>query len=265
MDTHALKENIPNIFPRFTRLCISWKHTLSIYKVLNLILAWLEQKPYTHYFSPLSLQLTIKAMATVKFLCSYGGRIIPRYPDNKLRYHGGHTRVLSVQRSISFAGKLLFSSLSSSLSLYIWRCLLTELAVKLGEVCGMKVSSLRCQLPADDLDALVTVSSDEDLANLMEEYDLAATALKIRVFLSPPLSTMSSSSSSNSSTSRSCSPSSPSTVSPKTCPVCVERSHHRNTNKGCYVQRSPSRDQFYLVRNWNSSLTLWQWLEFLNS
>ncbi|KAF3520735.1 hypothetical protein F2Q69_00051327 [Brassica cretica] len=167
-------------------------------------------------------------MATVKFLCSYGGRIIPRYPDNKLRYHGGHTRVLSVQRSISFA----------------------ELAVKLGEVCGMKVSSLRCQLPADDLDALVTVSSDEDLANLMEEYDLAATALKIRVFLSPPLSTMSSSSSSsNSSTSRSCSPSSPSTVSPKTCPVCVERSHHRNTNKGCYVQRSPSRDQFYLVRN----------------
>ncbi|KAG2321615.1 hypothetical protein Bca52824_014828 [Brassica carinata] len=87
----------------------------------------------------------------------------PRYPDNKLRYHGGHTRVLSVQRSISFA----------------------ELAVKLGEVCGMKVSSLRCQLPADDLDALVTVSSDEDLANLMEEYDLAATALKIHVFLSP--------------------------------------------------------------------------------
>lgn len=255
MDTHALKENIPNIFPRFTRLCISWKHTLSIYKVLNLILALAWTKA-----------IHIKAMATVKFLCSYGGRIIPRYPDNKLRYHGGHTRVLSVQRSISFAGKLLFSSLSSSLSLYIWRCLLTELAVKLGEVCGMKVSSLRCQLPTDDLDALVTVSSDEDLANLMEEYDLAATALKIRVFLSPPLSTMSSSSSSsNSSTSRSCSPSSPSTVSPKTCPVCVERSHHRNTNKGCYVQRSPSRDQFYLVRNWNSSLTLWQWLEFLNS
>ncbi|KAF8098644.1 hypothetical protein N665_0261s0013 [Sinapis alba] len=168
-------------------------------------------------------------MTTVKFLCSYNGRITPRYPDGKLRYNGGHTRVLSVQRSISF----------------------TELAMKLGEICGMTVISLRCQLPTDDLDALVTVSSDEDLANLMEEYDLATTSLKIHVFLSPPLSTTSSSSSSDSSTtSPSCSPSSPSTVKPNTCPVCVERSHHGNTNKGCYVvQRSPRHDQFYLVRN----------------
>ncbi|KAJ0241196.1 hypothetical protein HA466_0216380 [Hirschfeldia incana] len=168
-------------------------------------------------------------MTTVKFLCSYGGRITPRYPDSKLRYNGGHTRVLSVQRSISFA----------------------QLAMKLGEICGTKVTSLRCQLPTDDLDALVTVSSDEDLANLMEEYELATTTLKIRVFLSPPLSTTTSSSSSNSSTSRSRSPSSPSasTVNSKTCPVCVERSHHRNTNKGCYVRRSPSHDQLYFIRN----------------
>ncbi|KAJ4874759.1 octicosapeptide/Phox/Bem1p (PB1) domain-containing protein [Raphanus sativus] len=165
-------------------------------------------------------------MTTVKFLCSYGGRIIPRYPDSKLRYYGGHTRVLSVQRSISFA----------------------ELAMKLGEICGTKVMSLRCQLPTDDLDALVTVSSDEDLSNLMEEYDLATTtAFKIRVFLSPPLSTISSSSS-DSSNSRSRSPSSPSTVNPKTCPVCAERSHHRNTNKGCYVRRCRSHDQLYLIR-----------------
>ncbi|KAL2541342.1 Uncharacterized protein Adt_02320 [Abeliophyllum distichum] len=27
----------------------------------------------------------------------------PRYPDGKLRYHGGETRVLSIERSISFA------------------------------------------------------------------------------------------------------------------------------------------------------------------
>ncbi|CAH8363868.1 unnamed protein product [Eruca vesicaria subsp. sativa] len=172
-------------------------------------------------------------MTTVKFLCSYGGRIIPRYPDSKLRYHGGHTRVLSVQRSISFA----------------------ELAMKLGEICGVKVVSLRCQLPTDDLDALVTVSSDEDLANLMEEYDLATKTLKIRVFLSPqqPTKTSSSpkmSSSSSNSTSRSRSPSSPSpsAVDQETCQVCVERSH-RDTNKGCYVQRSRSYDQFYLIRH----------------
>lgn len=41
---------------------------------------------------------------TVKFLCSYGGKILPRHPDGKLRYVGGETRVLAVDRSTSFAG-----------------------------------------------------------------------------------------------------------------------------------------------------------------
>ncbi|GFZ00054.1 octicosapeptide/Phox/Bem1p (PB1) domain-containing protein [Actinidia rufa] len=113
--------------------------------------------------------LTLKPpSATIKFLCSYGGRILPRHPDGKLRYHGGQTRVLSVTRSISFA----------------------ELLVKLGELCGASVS-LRCQLPTEDLDALVSITSDEDLENLVEEYDRTASpqsALKIRAFLSPPRS-----------------------------------------------------------------------------
>ncbi|KAI3467587.1 hypothetical protein Pfo_024250 [Paulownia fortunei] len=114
-----------------------------------------------------SHNLTLKP---IKFLCSYGGRILPRYPDGKLRYHGGETRVLSVDCSISFA----------------------ELLVKMGEMCGSSVS-LRCQLPTEDLDALVSITSDEDLANLIEEYDHAAAAaavppssLKIRAFLSAP-------------------------------------------------------------------------------
>lgn len=63
--------------------------------------------------------------------------------------------------------------------------------VKLGELCGASVC-LRCQLPSEDLDALVSITSDEDLANLIEEYDKAASAssssLKIRAFLSPPKS-----------------------------------------------------------------------------
>lgn len=42
--------------------------------------------------------------ASVKFVCSYGGRILPRYPDGKLRYVGGDTRVLSVDRSVPFSG-----------------------------------------------------------------------------------------------------------------------------------------------------------------
>ncbi|KAK9050918.1 hypothetical protein SSX86_027543 [Deinandra increscens subsp. villosa] len=104
---------------------------------------------------------------TIKFLCSYGGRIVPRYPDGKLRYHGGQTRVLAVDRSICFP----------------------ELMVKLGELCE-KTVSLRCQLPTEDLDALVSVTSDEDLMNLVEEYDrtacLQSSSLKIRAFLSSP-------------------------------------------------------------------------------
>ncbi|KDP26661.1 hypothetical protein JCGZ_17819 [Jatropha curcas] len=102
------------------------------------------------------------ATTTIKFLCSYGGKIIPRYPDGKLRYHGGETRVLAVDRSISFS----------------------ELLLKLGELSGTRVS-LRCQLPKEDLDALVSITSDEDLANLIEEYDRAAIP-KIRAFLSMP-------------------------------------------------------------------------------
>ncbi|XWS22648.1 hypothetical protein CRYUN_Cryun29cG0054300 [Craigia yunnanensis] len=77
---------------------------------------------------------------TVKFLCSYGGKILPHYPDGKLRYHGGETRVVAVDRSISFS----------------------ELSLKMGEMCGTAVS-LRCQLPTEDLDALVSITSDEDL------------------------------------------------------------------------------------------------------
>lgn len=108
---------------------------------------------------------------TIKFLCSYGGKILPRSIDGKLRYVGGHTRLLSVDRSISFA----------------------ELLVKLSEMCGSSVS-LRCQLPTDDLDALVSITSDEDLANLIEEYDRTSSAssnsrqIKIRAILSPPKS-----------------------------------------------------------------------------
>ncbi|CAN6449307.1 unnamed protein product [Victoria cruziana] len=115
-----------------------------------------------------SVDLAGNGGGAVKFLCSYGGKILPRYPDGKLRYVGGETRVLSVDRSVCFA----------------------ELAVKLGELCGEPGSvCVRCQLPTEDLDALVSVTSDEDLMNLIEEYDRfnrgKPSPLKIRAFLSP--------------------------------------------------------------------------------
>ncbi|PWA96560.1 hypothetical protein CTI12_AA038910 [Artemisia annua] len=107
-----------------------------------------------------SKPLTTKT-TTIKFLCSYGGKILPRYPDCKLRYYGGETRVIAIDRSISFS----------------------ELLVKLGELCGMQVV-LRCQLPTEDLDALVSITCDEDLVNLIEEYGgTPSTSTKIRAFL----------------------------------------------------------------------------------
>ncbi|KFK41478.1 hypothetical protein AALP_AA2G136000 [Arabis alpina] len=166
---------------------------------------------------------------TVKFLCSYGGKIIPRHPDGKLRYQGGHTRVLSVPRSVSF----------------------TELLRKLSDIYGSSVN-FRCQLPTDDLDALVTVTTDEDLKNIMEEYDIDTTAqsLKIRAFLSPVKSMttkMNSSPPSSSSSSSSDSNSSSRSRSPEKCQSCVERSMRNN---GCYVHRSPGNNQqFYLIHN----------------
>ncbi|RXH71213.1 hypothetical protein DVH24_018568 [Malus domestica] len=93
-----------------------------------------------------SLDLTM--VTTIKFLCSYGGKIF------------------AVPRSISFS----------------------ELSSKLTELCGPSVTavSLRCQLPTEDLDALVSIKSDEDLVNLIEEYGRAASSanMKIRAFLS---------------------------------------------------------------------------------
>ncbi|KAJ9549772.1 hypothetical protein OSB04_022315 [Centaurea solstitialis] len=104
--------------------------------------------------------------STVKFLCSYGGKILPRYTDGKLRYCGGETRVISVNRSLSFS----------------------ELLEKLGEICRTPAVALRCQLPTEDLDALVSITCDEDLVNLIEEYDRKSSVqsssnLKIRAFL----------------------------------------------------------------------------------
>ncbi|CAN8251817.1 unnamed protein product [Cochlearia groenlandica] len=105
----------------------------------------------------------------LKFLCSYGGKIIPRFTDGKLRYVGGFTRVLSVDHSISFK----------------------ELMKKLCEFCGYSVD-LRCQLPNGDLETLISVKSEEDLTNIVEEYD-RISEVKIRALLSPIRSPSSSS------------------------------------------------------------------------
>nr|XP_009774752.1 PREDICTED: uncharacterized protein LOC104224728 [Nicotiana sylvestris]XP_016508836.1 PREDICTED: uncharacterized protein LOC107826385 [Nicotiana tabacum] len=111
-------------------------------------------------------QKSAPSTQTLKLLYSYGGKILPRRSDGKLRYIGGFTRVLSIDLSISFS----------------------ELMVKFGELCGSSMR-LRCKLPTEDLDVLVSITCDEDLANVIEEYGrvsaLTNQEIKIRALLSP--------------------------------------------------------------------------------
>ncbi|XP_073058839.1 RAF-like serine/threonine-protein kinase PRAF [Primulina eburnea] len=98
----------------------------------------------------------------IKFLYSYGGKIIPGSSETMLRYIGGYTRVLTVDRCVKFS----------------------ELMVKFGESCGSSVR-LKCKLPSEDLDILVSIKSDEDLRNVIEEYDRVSPEAKIRAVLFP--------------------------------------------------------------------------------
>ncbi|GER48112.1 octicosapeptide/Phox/Bem1p family protein [Striga asiatica] len=81
----------------------------------------------------------------LKILCSFGGKILPRPSDGKLRYVGGETRIVRINRDIT------------------WKELWQKANAIYEETCAVKY-----QLPGEDLDALVTISSDEDLLNMME-------------------------------------------------------------------------------------------------
>ncbi|XP_010533214.1 PREDICTED: uncharacterized protein LOC104809031 [Tarenaya hassleriana] len=100
----------------------------------------------------------------VKFLCSYGGKILPRPSDGALKYVGGETRVVAVARDVSFS----------------------ELMKKVTALTESQIV-LKYQIIAEDLDALVTVKSDEDLKHMIEEHDRHESAgiPKLRTFLFP--------------------------------------------------------------------------------
>ncbi|XP_075090320.1 RAF-like serine/threonine-protein kinase 24 [Nicotiana tabacum] len=98
----------------------------------------------------------------LKFLCSFGGRIIPRPSDGKLRYVGGDTHLVRVSKDIS------------------WE----ELRQKMLTIFN-NCHTVKYQLPGEDLDALVSVSCDEDLQNMIEECNVLEGdgSQKIRIFL----------------------------------------------------------------------------------
>ncbi|KAK1409364.1 hypothetical protein QVD17_35890 [Tagetes erecta] len=103
---------------------------------------------------------TSSSSKKIKLHYSYGGTITPNTNDGKLRYVGGTHGIVKVDRGVTY----------------------TELIVKLWDACGPSMS-LRCQMPYADLDALVHVTSDAELAYVIEEYDQCNEDLKIRVIL----------------------------------------------------------------------------------
>lgn len=107
-------------------------------------------------------RITSRPSKKLKFLCSFGGRILPRPSDGKLRYVGGDTRIIRVMRDISwdeFKEKIL--------------------------IIYHPTHIIKYQLPGEELDALVSVSCDEDLQNMMEECNVLEDggSQKLRIFL----------------------------------------------------------------------------------
>lgn len=99
----------------------------------------------------------------LKFLCSFNGSILPRPQDGKLRYVGGETRIVSVPRDIGF----------------------DELMNKMKELFE-SATVLKYQQPDEDLDALVSVVNDDDVVNMIEEYEKLGFGdgfTRVRLFL----------------------------------------------------------------------------------
>ncbi|XLR36005.1 hypothetical protein HN51_045348, partial [Arachis hypogaea] len=61
-----------------------------------------------------------------------------------------------------------------SLTVYVLRC--ADLLVKVGALCGSSVT-LRCQLPNEDLETLISLTNNEDLTHISKEYDRASSKL----------------------------------------------------------------------------------------
>ncbi|GAB2220030.1 hypothetical protein Droror1_Dr00007672 [Drosera rotundifolia] len=101
----------------------------------------------------------------IRILCSFGGNILPRPNDGKLRYVGGETRIISIRKHVT------------------WE----ELLRKTTGICN-QAHSIKYQLPGEDLDVLISVSSDEDILNMMEEYNGTENqegSQRLRIFLIP--------------------------------------------------------------------------------
>ncbi|KAF3634724.1 putative lipid phosphate phosphatase 3, chloroplastic-like [Capsicum annuum] len=104
----------------------------------------------------------------LRLMCSYGGHIFPRPHDKTLCYVGGDTRIFVADRNIP----------------------LSDLSARLSKTfLGGREFCLKYQLQNEDLDSLISVTSDEDLENMIDEYDRMSMSnskySRLRLFLFP--------------------------------------------------------------------------------
>lgn len=104
----------------------------------------------------------------VKLMVSFGGEIRPSLQDDHhFWYIGGTTKIIMVDRNIKFSD--LVEKLSSTM---------------FADAC------FKYQLPGEDLNDLISVHNDDDLENMMVEYDRMCRAspkqpVRLRLFLFP--------------------------------------------------------------------------------
>lgn len=120
--------------------------------------------------SPISSADQSQPAFKLRLLCSYGGHIIPRPHDKSLVYSGGETHIVGIDRRTVGAS---LSYLTSHLSKVYY---------------NNRSFVLKYLLPDGDLDALISVTNDDDLQIMIEEQDRLAASpnhSRIRLFLFP--------------------------------------------------------------------------------
>ncbi|KAL0921433.1 hypothetical protein M5K25_008502 [Dendrobium thyrsiflorum] len=103
----------------------------------------------------------------VNIRCRFGGKLMPRLSHGALHYVGGRTRITDFRRDTT----------------------LQELYCKMEDIYGEPVV-ICYKLPVQNLDSLVSISSAEDLDNMLDKYDYFLEASKcgyprLHVFLFP--------------------------------------------------------------------------------
>ncbi|KAK9052243.1 hypothetical protein SSX86_028872 [Deinandra increscens subsp. villosa] len=118
-------------------------------------------------------------LTKLRLMCSYGGHIVPRPHDKSLCYVGGDTRIVVVDRQTTL------SDLTNRLAKPLLRSSSSSLTSTTASF------TLKYQLPSEDLDSLISVTTDEDLENMIDEYERlnssshVSKSSRLRLFLFP--------------------------------------------------------------------------------